>query len=126
MVIHAKSTRLSTGEVDSVTYFVEVVGPQRLALGCRDANHSFAPCGPDGVSAASPMIRPEIYLDGSLRDSRLLRINSLVTPVDRSSSHISLAQLFPEAREGDGVRPGTYSVELSLAGVTERYQVVAR
>lgn len=124
--VRAKNTRLSTGEVDSRTFFVEVVGPQRLALGCQGAHRSFAPCGPEGVSAAAPVIRPEIYLDGLRRDSRLLRVNAAVTPVSASDPYLSLAQLFPEARQGDGVAPGTYPIELTLAGITERFQVLAR
>lgn len=125
--VHAKNTRLSTGEVDTRTFSVDVVPPERLALRCQhDDNLSFAPCGPEGVSAAAPVIRPEIFLDSLQRGSRLLRVNSVVTPFDPSTPPLSLAQLFPEARQGEGVTAGTYPIELSLAGVTARFRVLAR
>jgi hypothetical protein len=126
--VHAKNTRLSTGEVNARTFAVEVLPPERLALGCREdaMPQSFGRCGPRGVPAAAPMIRPEIYLDGEKRSSRLLRVNSVVTPISHVTVGLSLARLFPEARQGGGVKPGTYPIELSLAGITERFQVLAQ
>jgi hypothetical protein len=130
--IHAKNRRVGSSAAESKDFTVNVVAPDHLALEClhpKDTSaHEFVPCGPEGVSAQTPLVRPRIYVGDREVDSVFLTVNSIVTPVEprRGLTEVSLADLFPDARQGGGIAAGTYTVTLSLAGVTEHFQVVAR
>lgn len=123
--VRISNTRTDTGAKDVKAFYFEVVAPERLALEC-EVGTSHMPCGPEGVSAQNPLVYPQIFVLDHEQWSHQLMINGKQRGVSAKRRSISLADLFPEARDGDGIKPGTYLVELSLAGVSEKFQVVAR
>jgi len=125
LAIRIASTRTDTGAKEVRSFVIDIVAPDKLGLACA-TEMSRAVCGPEGVSALKPLVYPQVFIGGHEQFSRQLRVNGRERAVSASSPALSLADLFPEARLGDGVAPGTYTLELALANLVERYQVVAR
>jgi hypothetical protein len=123
LTIHVLLRRTDSDGERGKTFTVQVQPPQRLALRCATADTNMEPCGPEGVPAASPVIEPIVYLDDRPTYSTFLRING--KPYARGTK-VTLADLYPDASAGTGVKPGTYDVTVELAGMVEHYQVVAR
>ncbi|MEO8704812.1 MAG: hypothetical protein ABI867_32470 [Kofleriaceae bacterium] len=128
LAITVTNMRRDTGEVYRVTLpTVAIVPPDRLELHCmtdqRGYGHREVACGPDGVPASAPHVRALVQYGGRAEHSTLLRINGTTQGDD---GWVSLADLNPGARAGEGVVPGTYSITLELATKVERWQVVAR
>ncbi len=123
--IRISNTRTDTGAKDVKAFYIDVVAPERLALDCEVGTSQMA-CGPEGVSAENPLVYPRVFVLDIEQWSHLLKINGKPRGISSKRRAISLADLFPDARQGDGIAPGTYLVELSLAGLVEKYQVVAR
>jgi hypothetical protein len=124
--IEAKTTRVETGEQDVQNYTIEVSPPDRVELLClldpQASETQYGPCSPDGVPATRPLVNVRALRAGKDRSSELLEVNGKII----GTGPRSLAELFPEARVGEGVSPGTYVIDVALAGVTSRYKVVAR
>ena len=94
-----------------------VTMPDALSLQCWNGGAA-ATCEPRGVPASAAFVTPVPF-------NTAMRINGW--PVrDASRPIIPLAELFPAARLGTGVRPGTYPITLELGGVKTRWDVVAR
>ncbi len=130
LALELVSTRADTGKVHRRRATVEVVPPERLTLDCiklsdRYPREAYTTCGPRGVPAMRPLMYPHIYAAGQEQWSTLLRINHTAHYPARNTPPLSLVDLYPEARDGDGVRPGFYTVELELAGLVERFQIEA-
>ena len=123
--VHLTSTRKDTGEIVRRSFAFQVVEPTRIAIQCWFPA-GFELCGPEGVSAAHPEIAVEIYAGDRRQRGVMLRVNGRERELTRDDPVWSLAELFPDARDGDGVRRGTYTVELALGKLVERYQIVAR
>ena len=128
LAITVTSTRRDTGEQYRTTLGpVAVVLPDRLVLECQSPRsgdrQAGVECGPEGVSASAPFVRPLVHLAGRTGPSTLVTINGVIAGGDR---WISLAELAPAQRVGDGVAPGTYTITLALGTMTARWQVVAR
>ena len=129
LTLTATSTRSDTGQVKRVTLpEILVVLPDRLELRCFPApGSSDAPCGPEGVPASDPSLRPVVHVDDTTEMTTALRINGAPLPAAFAhTGRVSLAELFPDQRVGAGVAPGTYEVALAVGTLTERWQVVAR
>jgi hypothetical protein len=126
LVVHIVNTRVDTQQVDGKSFALIVVKPTKLALQCLSPAGSYALCGPDGVAAANPVVRPDVFLGDRRVRNVFLQINQQTREIRDGAPPLSLAELFPDAREGDGVKPGTYTIELELAGLSERYQLVAQ
>jgi len=129
LTLTATSTRADTSQVNRVTLpEIWVVLPDRLELRCAAGpGSSDAPCGPEGVPASAPWVRPVVHVGETTEETTALRING--APVPGAFAHtgrVSLAELFPDARAGAGVAPGTYAIALSVGTLTERWQVVVR
>jgi hypothetical protein len=128
LAITVTSRRRDTSEVYRVTLpTVAIVVPDRLELHCQSHQNGYGnrevACGPDGVPASAPLVRPLVQFRGRAAHSTLLRINGTA---QRADGWISLAELNPSARAGEGILPGTYTITLELATKVERWQVVAR
>jgi len=129
LVITAVSTRTDTNEVHRASLPAIVIAlPDRLELRCwLGAETAPKLCGPDGVDAAHPILVPVVQLDGVTEVTTALTVNGAPVPADFASHpRVSLADLYPDARRGDGVEPGTYRVELAVGSVIGRWKVVAR
>lgn len=128
LTITVASQRTDTGATSTVTLpSVLVVLPDRLELRCATDPDSgrTTPCGPDGVPASYPVLTAAIHVDDRTETSSALRVNG--QPIDDTNiQRISLADLYPDAREGDGVKPGTYPVTLAVGPTTSTWQVAAR
>ena len=127
LVVHVTQTRVDTDQVDRKSFPFEVVKPTKFALECRTARYTYTTCGPDGVDAAVPELRVDVFIGERRQYDLVMQINGKPHELRSSGggNTVSLADLFPDARDGDGIKPGTYAVELELGGVIERYQVAA-
>lgn len=129
LTLTASSTRTDTGETHKVVFPpLLIVLPDRLALTC-DSSDGYAPCGPDGVSAAKPLLAVETFIGERAEYTTALRINGMSLPVPRGfarDARFSLADIFPEHRVGDGVAPGTYMLTIEVGTVISRWQVTAK
>lgn len=125
LTLDATSKRVDTGEIKKFSFPLTIALPDKLELECKPREGASAPCGPDGVSAVEPIIVPVIRFDGQPASSTLLRINGNKHPHE-DTGRVSLVDLYPEAAQGHGIKPGTYEVTLELAGMTSKWQVVAQ
>lgn len=125
LTITATQRRTDTGQTSTKTLpGVLVVEPDRLELQCETGGQQI-PCGPDGVDASKPQLKAVIHVGDRTEESAALRVNGKGLP-DPQSPFFSLADIYPEAREGDGIKPGTYAVQLAVGAKTSTWQVVAR
>ena len=128
LTITAILRRIENGETSQQTLpAVMVVLPDWLELRCRVQNTTRidAPCGPEGVPAEPPQLMPVVHVGDHTETSTALTVNGKPVPGAEGEA-FSLVDVFPEARDGDGIKPGTYVVTLSIGQVSSTWQVVAR
>jgi len=126
VVVETRSTRLDKRKTQIKRFTFDVLPPQRLALACGAKYDTFETCGPHGVSAVKPVVRAQVFVDGEEQDRVTIRVNGEPREVGIGKA-FSLSELYPDARAtDDAIAPGTYLVELELAGMVERFQVTAR
>jgi hypothetical protein len=118
--VRATVTRDDTGEAHVEVFHYVVAMPDEVQLACG----SSSPCGPDGIDAAHPIVRPYVMTPVPHGAVELLRVNGRPP---HAHDEISLADLYPEARTSDGgIEPGSYRVVVSFLDMSSTFQVVAR
>lgn len=125
LVVKVTQTRTDTGEQHVEHRTIDVIPPASFGYHCMSEGSSY---GCSEVQASEPIIRPVIATSQARLAgySRFLRINGKPVPQSVELTGISLAELFPDARVGEGIAPGTYPVELSLGARVERFAIIAR
>lgn len=119
--IDATTTRLDNGKTRHASYEYRIVDvePELYCFGEQRTGHA---CAGHTVSAGDPRIHVQARIDEAWH----MRGDTTVNGMHVGVQQVSLVDLFPDAKQGQGVQPGPYEVEVAYGGRTRQYQLDVR
>jgi hypothetical protein len=119
----ASMVHQETRETPTAERRVSVVAPESFELRGFDPESPWIPRALDTVRPQRPLLRVDAVLRGAdgvgFFPSSALTVNGQAVTMEAQHSIVDLRMLFPAAVEPNGdLRAGSYTLELSLAGVT--------